>query len=326
MKMAADDFACAPPSRRVVLQIERANPKDELRKIGDSQLRMETIFNHLDRGGFSKHILEDMIPEIGAVPAPIGASLYGLPVYIGHHGRIMFDDSHLFTEEEDDDVMPDPEPQCQHTYVVRSREGDYKYLCKECNERYVRHPKAPDPAATLVVAQPKDVRTINELQRFREGLSTYSEVVRKTTLSLDEFKKAMTAAFPPMHTVQLSETMGVPGLVGHVVDTEPQRTSCPEQVEAVFGDINVNISDLMKITEKVFKDVTEVKHEYSQATRQMVITLHFVDSTKQRVTIDEMSWKGSVREFKAAIGHSYSPKTGGFGVTIPREGEGKPWE
>jgi len=28
---------------------------------------------------------------------------------------------------------------CDHSYVVRAAEGDNRFLCKECDEKFIRH-------------------------------------------------------------------------------------------------------------------------------------------------------------------------------------------
>ncbi len=173
---------------------------------------------------------------------------------------------------------------CKHGYVVRNIMGANRFLCKECNERFLHHPG-------LVKAKHQDTLTacMDTMARFREGLITFTEAVKDATLTSKEFLEAVQTAFPPMVNMELCNDLS-DGQVGIVTSVEPQRTSCPKEIEAFFGDPNMTTTDIQNMFDcKLFPDIVELTHDHSIDTfnfgdpYRTSVMITFVDDTQQLV-------------------------------------------
>ena len=302
--------------KKSMSRVANANPYSESRTLPNGAvIANQTIFRLLKDNNYGLDRLEILIPKKEDDWASLG-TLFGDYIGIDYYGRFQFGEHPGYLTE--DEVMPI----CQHGYVVRSREGDYKYLCKECDEKFVRHPAAlPEP---VVFNVPDGVTPgiVNELQKFREGAITLSKAALSTGIALKDFKDVLEGTFPPLKFTMELPNMTIPGgpAQGSIeVGDMPTRTSCPRQIEEVFGNIDVNLTDLIKITETVFKDITKVNHCQEQETRKMIVMIRFVDDTKQRVEIDMQDWRDGSRLFKNTIEHTFSPHTGAVGWTQSME-------
>jgi len=170
---------------------------------------------------------------------------------------------------------------CQHTgWVVRDVQGENRFLCNECSERFVRHPQMikTSPKVNKLVKPILDAMT-----EFRQGMKTFSDACDQARMSAEDFKKAIQNTFPPVDTYEEIATVGSLATQRVVTGQEPQRTSDPEEVEAIFKTPGLAKNDLTKIWTAAFTDIKEVDFWRDDCNMRDCITLEFVDGTKQLV-------------------------------------------
>ena len=268
------------------MRITQANPPEE---IGVSinngpDLLNCTIFRHLAEAGYSKKRLEGMIRSSKWVQLDI--QLYKKDVYLDPTGLLMF----LESDEEPQEII---EEDCYHGFVVHNVKGDNRFLCRECDERFPRHPSMMDkkPAA------PPDSELLFPLSEFREGLLTFAQVAQKTTLSLNALKDAIKRLFPPnVETIQHRSINGQL-LAPVVIDQEVQRTSCPKEIDDLYSDPDVTMYDLERIRKDpyVFPDIVNVRHTPSIQSDMTIVMVEFIDGTVQRIEIDNVDMMNKPR-------------------------------
>jgi len=56
---------------------------------------------------------------------------------------------------------------CEHTYIVRAAQGENRFLCKECDKRFIRHPEIIRKKAELDAAIAQELE--DEKQRAIEN-------------------------------------------------------------------------------------------------------------------------------------------------------------
>lgn len=54
---------------------------------------------------------------------------------------------------------------CEHGYIVRASEGAYRYLCKECDEKFERHPFAAITPPAVLRKQEADAEVVREKEK-----------------------------------------------------------------------------------------------------------------------------------------------------------------
>lgn len=273
------------------LQVLTANPATESREVATGAILANgTIFRHLKENGYDAQTLEGLIPPPGVVPHPLGIRLYGSPVLISHTGRILFEEEFLSQGREERidewtrrEILPDEE-ECDHGFVVRDVEGDMRFLCQLCETRFPRHPSLMNKLDIKSA-----VRGVREaLESFREGAQTLTSTLKETRLTMEGFSKAMEKMFPPQE-IGSSKTIEADGSMQTSQVFAPKRTSCPAEIEALFGDPDVTLDDIQRILnqKQVFPDILQVHHRACPEQRKMIVTVDFVDDTSQRIEIDE---------------------------------------
>lgn len=173
---------------------------------------------------------------------------------------------------------------CQHSYVVRNIMGTNRFLCKECNERFSGHPGLAKAKIQSTFTFDMDTMT-----KFREGMITFAEAVQDTTLAAKDFLEAIQIAFPPMANVLLGDDLN-DGRFGTVTSVEPQRTSCPKEIDDFFGNPDITSTDVQSMfDDKIFPDIAEVAHDHSidpcnpSDPYRTLVTIKFIDDTEQLV-------------------------------------------
>ena len=177
---------------------------------------------------------------------------------------------------------------CKHDgWVIHDIQGHNRFLCKECDERFPVHPKAPAIQADVKVPF---LDSLGAMTEFRNGMKTFSDAVAKTKMSVDEFKQALIDNFPPLverETIQ-HVTLSNPTSKEIVISEKPLRTTCPDEIEkGIFPTYGCSNLELSRIWMETFPDVTNVDIYDDELRRLKVVTLTFVDNTKQRVEFDE---------------------------------------
>lgn len=176
------------------------------------------------------------------------------------------------------------EPGCEHKgFVVRDIQGDDRFLCRECNARFPRHPQVTksEPQDSTMFYQALDVMT-----DFRQGMKTFSDACKQASMSAEEFKKALIDAFPPVMEYTEVQTMSR-GRQRVPLGESPQRTSDPEAVDSIFPTPGVDPAELLRVWEESFPDITEVNVEHDDRNMCRVMKFDFVDGTTQRVEISD---------------------------------------
>ena len=240
--------------------------------------------------------------------------MYGLPFYIDHHGRFQFGDETTKSPPEPPRIldMEDViiEPTCGHGFVVRDINGDNRFHCKECDERFPRHPSMmPKKTAKFENAPFSIAHALHNtaiLTQFREGIVTFSEAAQATTFSLDQFTEEMQRLFPPEQIIDEIRTIGAlrPTVVN--LGEGPKRVSCYKKIEDVFGNPNLNVDQINQFIDfsDIFPDVTEVIHGMDQTAGTMTVEIIFVDGSIQRVEIaaDQLMANNAMPPFGRSYG------------------------
>jgi len=178
---------------------------------------------------------------------------------------------------------------CQHTgWVVRDIQGENRFLCNECGERFARHPQMikTSPKVNKLVKPVLDAMT-----EFRQGMKTFSDACDQARMSAEDFKKAIQNTFPPVDTYEEIATIGSLVTQRVVTGQEPQRTSDPEEIERdLFPTYGVSASELLERWREVWPDICSMDyHSYEGSIdRKTMIILTFIDDSKQRLTFDEL--------------------------------------
>ena len=170
-------------------------------------------------------------------------------------------------------------PRCKHkAFVARDISGDNKFICRECGERFKRHPSlAPEDRAP---ESPFNLPYL--LDQFRSGMLTFSQTVKETGMAAEELKKTLKEMFPSQPIYADSTSVDNPSVKQRFcVDTTPVRTSDPEEIENIFCTPGLSLDDLHKI----FPDVTDVDTHIDIENDDRIYKFHFVDGSIQKVKI-----------------------------------------
>jgi len=183
---------------------------------------------------------------------------------------------------------------CQHTgWVARDVQGENRFLCNECGERFARHPQ-------MIKTSPKINKLIlpvlDAMTEFRQGMQTFSDACDQARMSAEDFKKAIQNTFPPVDIYEEIATIGSPMTQRIVTGQEPQRTSDPEDIEKnLFPTVGIDLSDLLDVWRDAWPDICSMDyHSYEGSIdRKTLVILTFIDGTKQRLTFDECEIKAN---------------------------------
>jgi len=285
--------------------IEQANPATESRQLANgSILANTTILRHLEEAGMSLHTIGSLMPaRPDARPEYLG-TLYGETIYVDHVGRLKFGVEDTFRDGVVDELtfhaaeaievgqmVAIIEPACEHGFVVRDVVGDNRFLCKECNVRFPRHPSMISKTLTFnspSVSIANNLHTTAILTEFHDGMITFSEAAQATRFSLAEMKKAMEELFPPETEYELVRELGRihPRVI--TLNEGPKRVSCFKEVEDIFSNPKVTFEDFNKVlTTGIFPDLLSIDQYEDIAGRGLILTLNFTNDSKQRIELWE---------------------------------------
>lgn len=173
---------------------------------------------------------------------------------------------------------------CRHKgWVARDIQGENRFLCKECDERFVRHPRAPRKSDIFLGA-------LEHVKDFRNGLATFTEACEAASISAKDFKDALTEAFPPVDTYEEIATIGSLVTQRVVTGREPQRTSDPEDIEDnLFPTLGSSTSELLESWREAWPDIRAMEiHPFEGSRDHMtMVILTFIDESKQRLKFSE---------------------------------------
>jgi len=299
---ALDLYNKGPISNMIELKIEKANPSTETRSVGAGTYANTTIFRHLEQAGYDKHSLEYNIPKYNSMQLDV--ELYNHEVWLMKDGRLEF---HLPSDESE---VEEEDEKCQHNFVGKDVQGSMRFLCMECDERFPRHPRL----IVKEIAVSPDDQLIPVIARFREGELTLKEILTQTTLSVAQLGEALQRLFPPeiasVETIQ-SQTIG--GYISSpiVVDTiykEP-RTSCPQKIDDFFSGRDPDRS-------YEFQDVTGYDKYWDETEQRYVITVEFINDSKQKVITRE-----KLDEFSLRSAYTSMPRKPFVSTNITRKAD-----
>jgi hypothetical protein len=264
----------AAASRDRDYRVVRNNPPEAfltIRSDDGSQgftIANKEVFDHLYPEYTLAH-LDALIPSRPGEWVFLGV-LFDIEISLDHHGKFHFGKS-PFEEIEDE--------KCEHGFVVRDIQGDNRFLCRECDARFPRHPSL----LATVEFEVDGLEIANTLVDFRKGLVTFTEATKRTNLTLDAFKEGMEKISRPLLNVQFNtSSLGGTQPIGRVTSVEPQRTSCPKEIEEYFANIDSTCLTPGSIGFP-FDDVVEVSGQEDFVTSNINIEVTFVDGTKQKV-------------------------------------------
>ena len=268
-----------------------ANPPTEKRALWEGGMVFENsaILYQLAEKGFTASVIESKIPAKIGDWAPLG-TLYGTYIGVDHYGRLQFGENPLYLESQEPQIaaleIEQPTDQCEHGFVVHDVQEQNHFLCRECGDRFHRHPDMIEQE----MFRPDDAEVYDYIAQFRDGLVTFTEAVKQTSLELDEFVKAMNFAFPPEEVYQDQYSIGSQGPIGkELAYIEPARTSCPAEIERVFGSPEATLDLINSVVNGgVFPDIEEVRHIDHPELKQMHVEIEFIDGSVQKVVIDHM--------------------------------------
>ena len=269
----------------IMSRILNANPINESRELPNGAIiATETIFRHLTEKGLTPEALEMLIPVSMGGRHNLG-TLYGFDIFIDGDGRLFFDEEIITEVEKEENAIRKEEAleACSHTgFVVRNIQGENRFLCKECNARFPRHPqmiKIVHNTTRVTRATMEDMRaTLNE---FRQGAISFSSAMKVLNTNLEEFTKACSQLFPPDEEWMEQRTIGNGKVNRVLINVEPVRVSCPKLVEEYFSDMSVNADALLP--EGKFPDIVGVSHNINTDTDRIIIDVDFIDGTTQKV-------------------------------------------
>jgi len=145
---------------------------------------------------------------------------------------------------------------CQHLgWVVHDVVGDNRYLCKECNERMERHPRA---------RQVGYFESLDVIEQFRNGLVTLSDAAKETCMAFEELQ----------HAIEKVNNADL-----------PLRTTSLLDIEAVFPTPGLSIRELFETWKESFTDITDVEYHPIEGSIDgcALLIFSFVDNTRQRI-------------------------------------------
>ncbi len=311
-----------------MIKVTQVNPPTEGRQLANGSILLnETILGHLKAEGIDLHKIGSLIPARPDARPEYLATLYGEKIYVDHVGRLKFGvrntntNGHTvitFSDGEVNDsvitfraaekietgqMVAIVEPECSHGFVVRDVVGDDRFLCKECDVRFPRHP-------SMMPKEPKfnspsmsignNLHNTAILTEFHDGLITFSAAAQATQFSLAEMKRAMEELFPQEMISEDIYTVG--SLVPKVMyfSEKPKRVTCFKEVEDIFGNPNVTIEDFNKIlTTGCFPDLTHIDEGTDLNTGKLVMKLNFVDGSIQRIELDVITTAFTKPYFKS---------------------------
>lgn len=171
---------------------------------------------------------------------------------------------------------------CQHAgWVAHAIQGENRFICRECDERFVRHPGAPKST--------KFLDALEHIKDFRKGLATFTEACDATKLSAQEFKDSLIGLFGAQ-------------------EWEPNRatrTSDPEDIEKnLFPTEGVGTSELLEAWRGAWPDIRAMDyHSYNGSRdRETMIILTFIDESKQRLKFSELEIKANANPLVGGSG------------------------
>lgn len=187
---------------------------------------------------------------------------------------------------------PHEKDECKHKgFIAREVDGPHRYVCRECNKRFRMHPWVKP---RVMVPKVDHKTLIAAMGQFREGMTTITEALTATRMSIEEFNETIKKCFPPQDVIEEMHHIGSSQSIPIRVDTEPQRTSCPKELDDFIHDPDVSLSELKDgAFQTRFPDITEMAYYDSPAQQAVVYEFGFIDGTTQRVVVTdtELRWK-----------------------------------
>lgn len=209
-------------------------------------------------------------------------TMFGVQLAVTSQGEFVFENGETHVPDQPSPIID--LDVCKHRgFVVRDIVGDFRFLCRECNKRFRRHPWAKSEVDEYMEKYRRELGSA--MEDFRHGIMTLTNAVKQSQVSMRVFKEALKTYYPPKLILEPIQTIGQ-GTVGHaVVGAEPQRRSDPEEFETLIGNPKVSGADKTRVIREVFTDVTGYKRWEDMEKRYHVMVFDFVDSTKQRIEI-----------------------------------------
>jgi len=146
--------------------------------------------------------------------------------------------------------------ECKHLgWVIHDVVGENRYLCKECDARLRRHPRARKVGYFA---------SLDVIEQFRKGLITLQEASSQACMAFEDLQRAS----EQLRNVNL-----------------PARTTSLVDIEAVFPTPGSTISELFDLWKDPFPDITDVEYYPVEGSIDdcALLIFSFVDNTRQRV-------------------------------------------
>lgn len=176
-----------------------------------------------------------------------------------------------------DDMMEnDP---CEHGFIIFVS-GEHQFQCQDCGRFFSSLPTDPKKLTW------KEVSAI--LSGFTFGMSTLTEAVKESQLSLDAFKRSLSEALPKDFEMEQIQTLGSPTPSYVITSAKNRRTSDPETVDEFFSDLDsATLSDLKAVIAERFPDVNGYEFYNSTEDDSLVVIVSYIDGTTQRVVVPQ---------------------------------------
>ena len=284
-----------------MINVLDANPLDESHGTGHYKIPTvsnKDIFRVLANGGVSVGNLNLAILNLLPGKTCQVGSIDKLPIYINHDGK--FQVGYSASGAEAPAPVKVEDPSCKHTgWVAREIHGDNRFVCRECDERFPRHPQMIEPKGEEFVI-PYDV--LKSMSEFRQGAATFTQACKDTALSAEQFKDAIEKAFPPVDNYEDISVMGSLVTQRVVIGREPQRTSDPEDIEKnLFPTLGSSTSELLESWREAWPDIRAMEiHPFEGSRDRMtMVILTFIDESKQRLTFSECEIQANTNPLKS---------------------------
>lgn len=175
---------------------------------------------------------------------------------------------------------------CKHRgFIAREEHGHHRFICRECEERFITHPWVKKK---IVVTSVDPIKVMSAMQEFREGIITFQNALKATGMACEDFTDTIKKIFPPEPIYEETHLLGSVG-IPIMVDVIPQRQSCPKEVDEFFHNKSAYLDLTLSSVRERFPDVVDLIGEASgfdnQITYLITFLITFADGSVQRVEI-----------------------------------------
>jgi len=121
--------------------------------------------------------------------------------------------------------------QCAHRFIVRDVEGDNNFLCRECDERWPRHPEVMEKEKSPMLDVGEAMRGSTS---FNDGDINLYQLADKLAITPHQASEFIRNTFETKPTYEEMYPLGSKKPISIQVGNMPARTSNPLEIDAYF--------------------------------------------------------------------------------------------